>query len=152
MKLWISLALILGVLYWQKRGVRAPTPTHTPALTEVRQRFPSCAGKQHCLVVYLAPWCGACKSILPELQTLTHRQSESPHTGVQVIVGEGRQSEDNERMASYFGPAALVDADRSLHASLGVRYYPTMIVLGASDQILHRDEKAFTWTQKALQP
>lgn len=46
-----------------------------------------CAGKERCLLVYLAPWCGACRGSIGFLQALATYFERDGDWGLKVVVG-----------------------------------------------------------------
>ncbi len=48
-----------------------------------------CVARSRCLVVYLAPWCGACKSTKKFVPYVRDMLEQDPETGFMVVVGKG---------------------------------------------------------------
>ncbi|MFH1723447.1 MAG: hypothetical protein ABII00_02380 [Elusimicrobiota bacterium] len=86
-----------------------------------------------CLTVYVAPWCGVCRSSTALINGLKAWLGER---GVQtrVVVGMGQPAEVEE-YAREFGPETLVDPAGQVPVAGGV---PQFIVSDASGEILKR--------------
>ena len=110
----------------------------------------SCAGKKFCALVYVAPWCPACKSILPKLHTFSTNSANSKDYGFKLVVGRERNPGDNEKMAAPFGANGFVDKDSSIHSKLGINYYPTIFIQDQEGTTILKDNEAFRWMHEKL--
>jgi thiol-disulfide isomerase/thioredoxin len=108
----------------------------------------SCHLKKSCAIIYVAPWCGACKQLLPQLTPFFENALKNDQYGIQVVVGAGKSDEDNQREADALGPIAIVDNDKSIARNLQVKYFPSIYVVNSSQKILLRDQDALFWIQK----
>lgn len=114
----------------------------------VKSRFmrsEMCNGKKKCAVVYVAPWCSACESLLPQLITYSASAKKNPDYGMQVIVGFGREAGDNESKAEQIGDLTIVDNTSKMADELGVKYFPTIVVIDEANRIEFRDQDALAW-------
>lgn len=140
--------VLIGVLaLWWMRGARLPdfitNRTLDRKFIAKVSKNDSCAGKTSCLLVYVAPWCPACKSLDPILKMLV--KSSGGESGVKIVVGQGHASGDNEKLAETYGANGVVDADNSYHDKLKVRYYPTIFQFDAKGNVLKKDNDALQW-------
>lgn len=77
-----------------------------------------CAGKERCLVAYLATWCPACHGATGFIKGLNTYLAKNYRVGLKVIIGGGDQSEIKE-MARQIGIAAFMDDEGKFAAKLG---------------------------------
>ncbi len=108
----------------------------------------NCAGKKFCALVYLAPWCGACKMETPRIRSQLARAKNLKDYGMKVVVGQGRSPGDNEQMASLFGAGASVDNTGALLQKFAVNRFPSFFVLDQEGSVILRDQEAFQWVQE----
>jgi thiol-disulfide isomerase/thioredoxin len=109
----------------------------------------SCAGRKFCAVVYMAPWCPACKQIVPRLQRMSKKAVKGDY-GLKVVVGRGRSPEDNEQMAAQFGNFGAVDKDEKVFSDLKVSRYPSFFVLDGEGTVILANQEAYYWIQEKL--
>lgn len=105
----------------------------------------TCEGKKSCLLVYVAPWCPACKQMEPLLKHITMAASRGGEHGVKIVVGQGRSPGDNEKLAGVFAANGVVDSDGSIHDKLNVKHYPTLMQLDPKGNIIQRDSETLQW-------
>lgn len=74
-----------------------------------------CEGKKVCLVVYVSPWCPACKGQLPFIKEVDSTVKAYPGFGLEVIIGWDKRSRLLE-MAQSLGVHSLLD-DRGSFAT-----------------------------------
>ncbi len=108
----------------------------------------SCTNKKFCAVVYVAPWCPACKQLAPQLRAALPRVKEKEF-GLKIVVGQGRPEENDDEAAS-FGEAGSADQDGSIHKILGVSQYPSFFVLDQEKTVILANEEAFQWLNEKL--
>ena len=108
-----------------------------------------CNEKKECAVVYVAPWCPACKSMAPKLREAIEQTKSRKDFGIRVVVGRGSK-EENEKEAASFAGVGHADQDDSLHDLLGVRAYPSFYVVDKKQKVLHRGQAAFRWLNEKL--
>jgi len=92
-------------------------------LTTVGGEGDPCAGRARCLVVYLAPWCGACKLSLPLVQNL-RSELEPRGVGFRIVVG-GAQPAQLRAMAAQLGGRVQLDERGDFARAAGVRSFPS---------------------------
>ncbi len=82
--------------------------------------------KDRCLVVYVAPWCPACKSLTPMINNLV---SELDRDGISATVVIGKDSMNNvlEYSKRYKG-AILADANGRYFKDIGAKGVPYFAV------------------------
>lgn len=104
-----------------------------------------CKGKKMCGLVYLAPWCPACNSVIPQLQIFHKNSVYNKELGLQLIMGAEQMSGDNARKAKEIGGNVLVDEHNVYATSLAISYYPTFLVVDEKKQIKYKDQDAMNW-------
>jgi len=110
-----------------------------------------CFNKNHCAVIYLAPWCSACNQLAPQLIQLLQKANSLHEIGIAVIIGKGRTHEENESYAKKFGVNALVDNDEKIEQALGISYYPTFLIFDKNRKIILKDMDAMNWINSKYQ-
>lgn len=105
----------------------------------------SCQSKKNCAVVYLAPWCPACKQIEPMLKEIYPRLKEHPNSGLLVIMGGEMNAGENETAARAIHNDVVIDQNRSIAQSLKVSYFPTILVLDDKRKVIKKDQAALSW-------
>lgn len=71
-----------------------------------------CQGARRCLVVYIAPWCSACKRSMPLMNRLEERLADHPDAGMVAVMGTlGRSWEGRDRMANRIDMPLYLDTD-----------------------------------------
>lgn len=144
-------ALILGFFAWQKHEARERAREEREYSSAVTSNGGDpCTGKKFCALIYLAPWCPACKSQVPLYRDYVEKAKTRGDVGVKVVVGQGRRAGDNEAMAKLFGAAGLVDHDSSYLKKYRVDRFPSLYVLDAERTIILRQEEAFHWLAEKL--
>ncbi len=136
----IKLTLVLfaaGMLVWWLLPRKLDEVMLTPARANATGRDP-CAGKACCVLVYLAPWCPACKLSLPVVQGLQRHYAGSPAVGIKPVVGGGRSRENMEQMAADFGDGAFVDPSGSLMRAAGAETVPQWLVVDAEGFLIEQ--------------
>ena len=144
-KLYVALVIGLAVFAWHRH-----LEVQTAANLKSYQRGLSsnsdlCTGKKFCAIVYVAPWCGACKSERPRIISFMEKSKNNPAFGIRVVVGQGRSQAENEEMAASFGFGATTDPDNSVLQKLQVPHFPSFFVLDKDNTVILRDQAAFQW-------
>ena len=103
-----------------------------------------CTNKKFCAMVYVAPWCPACKQMAERHRTALTKARDKKDYGFKVIVGQGRK-EENEAEAAALGLGAVVDADNKWQATLHVDRFPSYYVLDQEGTVILQDNEAFQW-------
>ncbi len=91
----------------------------------------SCSTEK-CLTVVVAPWCGVCHSVAPEIVRL-RRHLDSAGISSRVVVGLAELPQIKE-FAAVFGSDALLDPDRVMPA----RGVPLFLVTNRKGEIIKR--------------
>lgn len=68
-----------------------------------------CKGKNICGLVYMAPWCPACNSVIPQLQIYLKNSAHHKESGLQIVMGAEQNAGDNARKAKEIGGNVLTD-------------------------------------------
>jgi thiol-disulfide isomerase/thioredoxin len=146
---FFSLLIIGVVVYFSRHQIIALiTPRKIPpAIISASQ----CVGKKQCALVYLAPWCPACNSIIPQLKIMLQNSSKNSDVGMQIIVGRGRASGDNQKKASEIGENVMTDDEAGSYAqSLNITYFPTFLMVDANKKVLAKDQEAMNLMNQAF--
>ena len=97
--LLLGVVLLVGLFWFNQRESHEPfTPATLPA-SELRAHMSRsidlsdhpCMGRTRCLVVYLAPWCGACRQTKQFVPFVREVIAEHGDVGFMVVVGRKRE-------------------------------------------------------------
>lgn len=109
-----------------------------------------CKGKKVCGLVYLAPWCPACNSVIPQLQVYLKNSSNNKEAGLQIVVGAEQNRGDNASKAREIGEGVMTDDQKIYAETLAISYYPTFFVVNDKNQIIHKDQDAMNWMNESF--
>jgi thiol-disulfide isomerase/thioredoxin len=140
--IFISVIIFLAIKY--VRAFRSPSNHKLPQSSDIAM-VDSCTGKKMCAVIYVAPWCPACETMMPSVLMMAKNAEKNKEYGFQVIVGAGREAGDNARKAELIGYGTLTDDDFKIGKSLGVTYFPSLFVLKSDRTVFIRDQEAMNW-------
>jgi|CXWL01.1.fsa_nt_gi thiol-disulfide isomerase/thioredoxin len=87
---------------------------------------------EKCLTVLVAPWCGVCHSVAPDIVRL-RRHLDSAGVSTRVVVGLAELPQIKE-FAAEFGSDALLDPERKMSAN-GV---PLFLVTNRKGEVIKR--------------
>ena len=100
-----------------------------------------CTGASGCLVVYVAPWCGPCRSSLPgDVALADHIRTKGYET---VFVVGMDETEACLEMTKSIGRPARLDADGKWAKAAGVRGVPHFLVTTPTGKIRKRQAGAY---------
>ncbi len=71
--------------------------------------YDPCKGKDYCVIVFMAPWCSACKATMPIVKSMMRQYSSSTTIGIKPVIGRGRTTESMEKMAAKIGTGTFID-------------------------------------------
>lgn len=112
-------------------GIAAGTPASTVF----------CKGTSGCLVVYVAPWCGPCRSSLPgDVALADHLRTKGYETFFVVGMDKTEACLD---MTRSIGRPALLDTDGKWAKAAGVRGVPHFLVTTPTGKIVKRQAGAY---------
>jgi thiol-disulfide isomerase/thioredoxin len=111
----------------------------------------SCQGKALCGVIYVAPWCPACKQAAPTFKKFLQSSWDHKEHGLEIFVGKG-EPQANLEEAITFGRGAAADQSGEKFKVLGIRQYPSFFVQDAQGKILKRDQEALDWIVQNFYP
>ncbi len=141
---WLPILAICLFIAYQRGLLRLPMGSHASPLavqavyTLADAHSLSCKAPERtkCLVVYTAPWCGACKQFLTELfPTLLKGMQAYPHAGLEVIVGADKPSAI-KTMGMALGMPYISDPEQKLFSALGMRAFPSFAGLDKQGKLL----------------
>lgn len=95
-----------------------------------------CAGRRRCVVVVVAPWCGACKVGLPMMKELAERWSGVSSIGFKAIVGLAPKAQC-EKMAEELGGQTFLDPMGRLMRTMGESTVPHWFVVDPAGKLKH---------------
>jgi thiol-disulfide isomerase/thioredoxin len=125
----LSLVLFaLGLLGWWFVPVQLPVLGLTPARANAAGAD-ACVGKRRCVVVFVAPWCPACKLSVGVIRAMMEHYSGPGEVGVKPVVGSGRSSVSMEEMADQLGPGTFLDPAGSIMRAAGEKSVPHWFVV-----------------------
>lgn len=93
-----------------------------------------CAPGRECVVAYLTPWCGACKSTLAKLPQLRSITESIPGHDFELVVGQDSHA-NLHAFASKSRSDALLDTDGSAFRQLGTGGVPRFYRINSSGKI-----------------
>jgi len=143
-KAFFLLILASGFAFWVKQHSLIPPSAKTEYLAISATSQNSCKGKELCGVIYVAPWCPACKSAAPHFKNFLESSWEHDTHGLEIIVGQD-EPEKNLEEVRFYGKGATADQDGSKFAALSVRKYPSFYVVNANGSIVKTDQEAINW-------
>jgi thiol-disulfide isomerase/thioredoxin len=128
--------MVFSSLAW---GGQLFGPRQLPPTAELSGSVSSdpCAGRERCIVVYVAPWCPACEGALPFFNFLYRKVQATDRVGMKVIIGADEQSK-LVRMSGKFRAPTFFDEDGSFSRAAGVRAYPSVWVTDGEGGVLRR--------------
>jgi thiol-disulfide isomerase/thioredoxin len=139
-KILLVVGLGLAVFFWKQRQDSSTKVLQERYRRQVAAGIDYCAGTEHCVLVYVAPWCPACKKMKPQFQTALEKKVRDGY-GFKIVVGKGSDSE-NEAEAGSYGPGAIVDQNDTIHSLYKVDEYPTFLILDSKQNLLMRGQEA----------
>lgn len=88
---------------------------------------------EKCLTVIVAPWCGICHQVTPDIVRL-RRFLDKAGVGSRVVVGLSPELDQLKEMAALFGSDSLLDTD----GAVAVRGVPVFIVTNRAGDVVKR--------------
>ena len=143
-KLIFLVAAGLGFFIWTKYTESEQRRVAFEYQRSIASKEDNCTGKKFCVVVYVAPWCPACKSMAPQFRQALKKARSIPDYGVKMYVGAGK-TEENEREAIDLGDGAYPDQDKSMMKKLNVQQFPSFFVLDKEQTVILSGNEAFQW-------
>ncbi len=148
---WIVAGILLVTLGFAMKNHQAVERRGAEYDRAVASRVDPCSGKKTCVVVYMAPWCPACKQVLPAVIQLMSKTKAAKTLGAKVYVGRGETPAADEKMAREIGAGAFTDSDLQMHKKLKVGYYPAFYVMDSEGSITLDGKDAYYWAMERIQ-
>ncbi|MCB0318240.1 MAG: hypothetical protein KDD56_05745, partial [Bdellovibrionales bacterium] len=95
----------------------------------------ACEGKKRCILLYMAPWCPACRASLPILQSLRRKIPIDSQTGLNIVVGRDRKDSLSDYALSIGGQVSL-DINDSVARKYKIQSLPSWLLLDENKRIL----------------
>jgi hypothetical protein len=143
----VALGVLCAAALWLRRPTSIATAGTTLKVvaadgrqTGDRREVGRCASGRKCLVVYVAPWCGPCRSSLAGDAALAdHLRSK----GIETTFVVGMDQPDRcAEMVRALGRDAVIDPDGSWAKKAGVRGVPHFLVVDAVGSVTRRQAGA----------
>jgi hypothetical protein len=140
---WLAVGSYIGVglmMIGLWLAIRPPSRVDLRAMmapaAESNQGGRACLGQDRCIVVYVAPWCDACRSMHACTKALV-RAPKRKANALSVFVGAD-QGPALQAMASDIGPNTFVDSESSVREELRISSFPTFALLDGKGRVLKR--------------
>ena len=135
----ILIIAVLSLVLWQvfKSPERMPSqvlPHYAAGQDMSRSLVGGRCPKDRCLLVVVAPWCPACRSMKGTIEALRD-QLEADGVPVTVLVAMDQADDLKTLAAAYAKPVAL-DIDGQFHKRVGVDAVPYFAVTNAKAEII----------------
>jgi thiol-disulfide isomerase/thioredoxin len=144
MKAIFLILALLGLLFFYKKNQDETARARREYQRGVASGQDYCTEKKFCVLVYVAPWCPACKQMAPQLKTALLKSRSNKDYGFKVVVGQGTLAQ-NDNEAASFGLGATTDPESIVKTALGVDRYPSFFVLDKDSAVVLRDMEAYQW-------
>jgi thiol-disulfide isomerase/thioredoxin len=136
----LVLGLLVGVARYRGWGPfhqdrAGATSVKLAALTPAAEAGDPCAKARRCVVVYLAPWCPACRQAKPHVKALRARLPAG--AAMKVVIGQAERSRSQE-MAGEVGGAVFFDPDGDYYKAIKGTGIPYWMVLDADQHVTAR--------------
>jgi len=146
---WTIALLVLGALaafLWFRRPSYLPDVPLPSASAEGVSAGPQaspvfCRGSKGCLVVYVAPWCGPCRSSLPGDVALADHIAPLGYETVFVVGMDDVRA--CLEMTKSIGRPARIDSDRKWARAARVSGVPHFLVTTPTGKIVKRQAGAY---------
>ena len=122
------------------QSVLPPFSLRTVDNTEQRSAD-TCAGKEHCVIAYFAPWCPICHRSTPFIRELRKQLDLAPTVGLNVIVGNDKLV-SCEEFATEIGGRVYLDSRDEFDKIASFSSVPHFWVLDRERKVL----EDFSWT------
>lgn len=125
-------------------AARRPTPETAKTLMTAKGTAAqtSCVGSKKCLVAVIAPWCGYCRRSTPMIKALLEKYKGSSDFEVNAVVSADEDSA-METYAGELGSGAFYDPGSAFSTSVGVRGFPTWVLLDSSAKVIKSASGAY---------
>lgn len=140
----ISICVFLGV-----KKLRSIPPVDriefasvSPALSNT-QPVENCQSKKTCLIIYVAPWCGACQMFIERQLSPVSDMIAKKEMGMLIVVGADTPEKNSEH-AKKLGALAGTDKNDEFMRKNKIEYFPFFIVT-SSGQMTHHGQHAWDW-------
>ncbi len=84
----------------------------------------ACFRKKRCLVIYVAPWCGACRGDVSFVNELHERLKSNLNVGFKVVIGID-ELPNLQEFARKYSARTHLDTDGAIRGALNIRSFPS---------------------------
>lgn len=143
---WIAvLAVGVGFVYWKTRPIpMMPPGIELSRLATAAEQVDPCSGRAHCVILYLAPWCPHCRSMISRVPELRGFWSSAERPGFKVIVGNDKDAAVEE-MARQIGEPVFLDRKKDFLNRMNISFFPSWFVVDAQGRVLKAGKSAISW-------
>jgi thiol-disulfide isomerase/thioredoxin len=141
LKFLIALAVLGSALVYGKTWLADPSGDGSAKTLGLS---PACAGKKICVTVYIAPWCGVCRSTEPSFFAVNKFLPRlRPDSAFGVVIGAASIPENAQLKKHLAGLDAYTDDSGAVMRARGVNQFPTWIVTDGDGNEIHRAAGGF---------
>ena len=113
----------------------------------------SCSGKKYCVTVYIAPWCGVCKSSEPTFQAFNkYIQANRADMGFGLVIGAASADENLKKQTELAPLDSYTDDNGKLMKLREIRSFPTWVTTGPTGNEIYRVAGGLQVTSDAEYP
>lgn len=101
----------------------------------------SCKKSSKCLIIYMAPWCGACKQFLgqfyPHLRSLMEEYQKKEFSGLKIIIGMDKKEKIIEMAKGNNIEHFIDDSNKKYQKLLNIKVVPSFIAIDSAGKIVN---------------
>ncbi len=146
---WVFL-IGFSLFLWKQNHERVERSRQAEYARALASAEDGCEGRKFCGVIYLAPWCPACRVHVPRFREFLAQARTRKDTGLRIVVGQGKSEAQNLEMAQAIGPGSVIDSDGSIARKLRVNRFPSFFVLAEDQKVVHEGAAAQQWVSESF--
>lgn len=109
-----------------------------------------CDGRDHCVYIYLAPWCPHCREFLSEITEFRVYWKAMDRPGLKIIVGDDKKDAINE-MAATINPPVYLDFSNKFLRAVHLHSFPYIFIVDANQHIIvSGNDDSIDWINKEI--